>query len=190
MRKLTFLPLFVLCAGCTLTPHVVEPPPPDRNLAVVFDIDGTLTTRVHTIRSTRTGAVPAVQAYADAGYRIIYLSARHPLFQWHIPLWMERHGFPDGAIHVTESREHRSDHAAFKHGVLEEYVDKGWNLVAAYGDSTSDFDAYADAGIDPSSVYALKREGARECEPGTWVECLANWPERLEPAERGGHAPH
>jgi hypothetical protein len=103
---------------------------------------------------------------------------------------MERHGFPDGAIHVTESREHRSDHAAFKHGVLEEYVDKGWNLVAAYGDSTSDFDAYADAGIDPSSVYALKREGARECEPGTWVECLANWPERLEPAERGGHAPH
>ena len=190
MRNLACLPLYLLCVGCALTPHGVAPAPPDNNLAVVFDIDGTLTTRVHAIRSTRTGAVSAVQAYADAGYEVIYLSARHPLFQWHIPIWLERHGFPEGAIHVTESTTHRKDHAAFKHGVLEEYRDNGWKLVAAYGDSTTDFEAYANAGIDRNNVFALKREGAQACEPGIWVKCLATWPEQLEHISNELRAPH
>lgn len=180
MRSFALLLLFTTCAGCMLTPHEVESARSDHNLAVVFDIDGTLTTRVHAIRDTRKGAVAAVQAYAAAGYRIIYLSARHPLFQWHIPVWLERHGFPEGPIHVTESQEHRSDHAVFKRGVLDEYRESGWVFMAAYGDSTTDFDAYANAGIDRGRVFALRREGAQDCEPGTWAICFANWPEQME----------
>ena len=168
-----------MCAGCTLKPHEVVPAPPGHNLAVVFDIDGTLTTRVHAIRDTREGAATAVQAYAQAGYRVIYISARHPLFQWHIPGWLKRNGFPEGPVHVTESREQRNDHASFKHGVLNEYQANGWVLVAAYGDSSSDFDAYASAGIDKNRVFALRREGAEACEPGAWAECFANWPEQM-----------
>jgi phosphatidate phosphatase PAH1 len=180
MRTCAFLLSLVLCAGCALTQHEVRPAPPERNQAVVFDIDGTLTTRVHAIRSTRSGAVAAVQAYADAGYLVIYLSARHPLFQWHIPIWLERHGFPQGPIHVTESREHRRDHASFKHGVLDDYRSSGWELIAGYGDSSTDFSAYAHAGIERGRVFALRREGAQACEPGTWAGCYAGWPEQME----------
>lgn len=179
MRRFVLLLWVVMCASCTLTPHKVEIAPPENNLAVVFDIDGTLTTRVHAIRDTRKGAVAAVQAYADAGYRIVYLSARHPLFQWHIPNWLEQHGFPAGPIHVTESSEQRSDHASFKYGVLGNYRESGWELAAAYGDSSTDFDAYANAGIRRDRVFALKREGAEACEPGIWAECFATWPEQM-----------
>lgn len=180
MRSFVLFLLLAMCAGCTLTPHAVEPAPSNQNRAVVFDIDGTLTTRVHAIRDTREGAAAAVAVYAAAGYRVIYLSARHPLFQWHIPGWLEQHGFPDGPVHVTESRDHRKDHAAFKHGVLEEYRASGWEFIAAYGDSSTDFDAYADAGIETGRVFALKREGANACEPGAWAACFAGWPEQME----------
>jgi len=180
MRNFAFLLFFTLCAGCTLVPHQVERAPAAHNLVVVFDIDGTLTTRVHAIRSTREGAVAAVQAYAAAGFRIVYLSARNPWFQWHIPFWLEQHGFPEGALHVMESREHRRDHAAFKLGVLDEYRANGWVLAAAYGDSSTDFDAYAKAGIDRGRVFALRREDAERCEPGSWSACFSNWPEQME----------
>lgn len=180
MRNVAFLLSFALCAGCTLIPYEVERAPAAHNLVVVFDIDGTLTTRVLAIRSTREGAVAAVQAYAAAGFRIVYLSARNPWFQWHIPFWLEQHGFPEGALHVMESREHRRDHAAFKLAVLDEYRANGWVLVAAYGDSSTDFDAYAKAGIDRGRVFALKREDAKSCEPGSWSACFGNWPEQME----------
>lgn len=183
MRTFVILLSLALCAGCALTPDEVEPARPGRDRAVVFDIDGTLTTRVHAIRNTRTGAVSAVEAFAAAGFTVIYLSARHPLFQWHIPHWMERHGFPDGRIHVTESKTHRDDHASFKHGVLDEYRANGWQFVAAYGDSTTDFEAYANAGIERNRVFALRREGAADCEPGPWTECFANWPEQMKVIE-------
>jgi len=180
MRKFALLCLLALCAACSLTPDRVEPAPPDHNAAVVFDIDGTLTTRVHAVRSVRSGAVAAVQTYAAAGFRIVYLSARHPLFQWYIPVWLEHHGFPVGAIQVTASAEQRRDHASFKAAVLEEYRASGWDLIAAYGDSSSDFAAYAEAGIDRERVFALQREDADACEPGIWAECFAGWPEQME----------
>lgn len=189
MRKLAISLLILLCAGCTLTPHEVEPPPADNNLAVVFDIDGTLTPRVYAIGDTREGAAAAVQAYADAGYRIIYLSARTPLFQWRIPGWLEKNGFPQGPIHVTETRAQRVDHAAFKQEVLDEYRANGWMLVAAYGDSSTDFHAYANAGIAADRVFALRREGADACEPGAWAECFANWREQMGIIEDLIHAP-
>jgi hypothetical protein len=179
IRIFAFSLLILLFTGCTLKPHEVIPSTPGHNLAVVFDIDGTLTTRVLAIGDTRKGAVAAVQAYSDAGFRIIYISARTPLFQWQIPGWLERNGFPEGPVHVTESREQRNDHASFKHGVLNEYRANGWVLVAAYGDSSTDFDAYANSGIDKDRVFALKREGAEACEPGAWAECFANWPEQM-----------
>jgi len=180
MQRLASLSLLVLCAGCSLTPAAVEPAPPGHNLAVVFDIDGTLTTGRRAIGDTRPGAAAAVQAYAEAGYRVIYLSARHPLMQWQIPRWLKRNGFPPGPVHVTESREQRRDHAAFKQGVLEEYRDSGWGLAAAYGDSGTDFQAYANAGIDRNHVFALKRKNAESCDPGIWAECFATWPEQME----------
>lgn len=188
MRSLAVLLSLVLCVGCALTPHAVDRAPPGNNRAVVFDIDGTLTNSVHAIRSVRAGAVAAVQAYADADFRIVYLSARHPLLQWYIPVWLERHGFPEGSIQVTESRQHRQDPAAFKQSMLDAYRANGWALFAAYGDSSTDFEAYANAGIDKDRVFALRREGADACEPGSWAKCFAGWPEQMELIDALVHA--
>lgn len=177
------IPLFLLtivCTSCALTSGQIQQATSVQNQAVVFDIDGTLTSRVHAIRTARDGAAEAVQAYADAGCRIIYLSARSPLFQWQIIGWIEIHGFPDGSIHVTESRADREDHKAFKRRVLEAYQANGWTFVAAYGDSSTDFDAYADAGIPTDRVFALKREDEEECQPGPSAGCYATWPEQMD----------
>ncbi len=148
--------------------------------AVVFDIDGTLTPKPIAIYSAREDAAQAAQLYAQAGYKIVYLSARTPLLQSGIPKWLKANGFPEGSIHLTQSRADRSDHAAFKQRVLQQYAAKGWHFVAAYGDSSTDFVAYGGAGIDKRRIFALKRVGQAECQPGGWVACYSSWAEQLE----------
>lgn len=180
MRHLSVMLLAALCASCAITPHEIEQASAAQNQAVVFDIDGTLTKRNHAIRTTREGAADAVNAFAEAGLHIIYLSARTPLFQFHIPHWLERHGFPRGSIQVTQSRDDRRDHASFKQRILEAHQALGWTFVAAYGDSSTDFEAYAKVGMTADRVFALKREGEEACEPGSWSACYAGWPEQMD----------
>jgi len=187
MRKIRQIPAILLafaCTGCALSSDQIQHATFVQNRAVVFDIDGTLTSGVRAIRTARHGAAEAVQAYADAGCRIVYLSARTPLFQWQIIGWLEINGFPHGSIHVTESRADREDHKAFKQRVLERYEANGWTFVAAYGDSSTDFEAYADAGIAADRVFALKREGEEECQPGPSAGCYATWAEQMDVISR------
>ena len=146
---------------------------------VVFDIDGTLTPKVSAVHTARDGAATAVQAFADAGYLVIYLSARIRLLQGGIPDWLEENEFPSGRLHLTESREERKNHAAFKAGVLQTYRAAGWRCIAAYGDSSSDFEAYVSAGISPQRIFALKRAGADSCQPGEWAGCYETWEEQM-----------
>ena len=147
---------------------------------VVFDIDGTLTPNVLSIKTAREGAATAVSAFADSGYLIVYLSARVPLLQGGVRDWLEENGFPPGRLQLTESREDRKDHAAFKKRVLEAYKAGGCGFVAAFGDSSSDFEAYASAGISPQRIFALKREGEETCQNGAWAGCYATWGEQMD----------
>lgn len=162
--------------GCSRTG---EPEEDNRVNCVVFDIDGTLTPKVVAINTARDGAAAAVQTFADAGHQVIYLSARIRLFQAGVPDWLEKNGFPSGELHLTESREQRKDHAGFKASVLDAYVADGCRFVAAYGDSTSDFEAYASAGISPQRIFALKREGEESCQAGAWAGCYETWEEQM-----------
>lgn len=162
--------------GCSRTG---EPEVDDRLDCVVFDIDGTLTPKVPAINTARDGAAKAVETYADAGHKVIYLSARIRLFQAGVPEWLEKNGFPAGELRLTESREEREDHAGFKASVLDTYTADGCRFVAAYGDSTSDFEAYATAGISPERIFALKREGEESCQAGAWAGCYETWPEQM-----------
>ena len=184
-------PIFVLAAlllligGCALQSHAVRPADDNQSEAVVFDIDGTLTPRPFAIFKVRPEAARAVQSYADQGLAIIYLSARVKLFQSFIPGWLEKNGFPAGSIHVTQTSEDSGDHAAFKQRVLEEYARSGWSFVAAYGDSSTDFEAYAEAGIEQDRVFALKRTNKESCQPGPWAECLADWQDHADTLAAG-----
>ena len=63
--------------------------------------------------------------------------------------------------------------------LLAAYVRQGWRLAWAYGDSSTDFEAYAQAGVPKERVYALKRRGDDQCQPGAWQACLDGWEPHL-----------
>jgi len=181
MTRLSFaLILILVVSGCALKPDPVLPAPHTRARAVVFDIDGTLTPDVKSIYSVRPDAAKAVQLYADRGFTVIYLSARIKLFQSGIPGWLQKNNFPEGPIHVPETRADAENHAAFKTRILKAYQKKGWILTDAYGDSTTDFEAYRSVGIPTQHIFALQRRGDSLCRPGDWNRCLENWGEQLD----------
>jgi len=161
-------------------PFEVQKAPLKQDQAVVFDIDGTLTPKPSAIFTARDDAASAVRLYADKGYKIIYLSARIAIFQANIPNWLKENHFPEGSIHVPQTATDSSDHAAFKKRILDIYKANGWKLVAAYGDSSTDFQAYAEAGIKRNYVFALQRAGETSCQPGIWAKCFSSWSEQMD----------
>jgi hypothetical protein len=69
---------------------------------------------------------------------------------------------------------------SFKAHVLNEYRQRGWKLAYAYGDSSTDFAAYAKAGIPSDKVFALKRSGQKSCKKGQYQKCLVGWANHLQ----------
>lgn len=141
---------------------------------VVFDIDGTLTPNVWAMWHARRDAARAAAVYADAGVTVVYLSARVPLFQGGVAGWLTAHEFPPGPVYLTQTDADQADHAGFKVRVLRGLQADG-EIIAAYGDSTTDFAAYAGVGIAPERVFALRRWGCDDCQPGVWQGCYGGW---------------
>lgn len=181
MRRLAVPALLALAlAGCADLPYeaVPAPPAPERP-AVVVDIDGTLTPGTLSMFEARPAAARALRTYAAKGYDIVYLTARSPFLQAGIPAWLEEHGFPTGSLHTARIIGDWLHVARFKTNVLDDYRALGWRLSYAYGDSATDFAAYAAAGIPPDHVFALRRHGAQVCQRGVYRRCLDGWKEQL-----------
>jgi hypothetical protein len=66
---------------------------------------------------------------------------------------------------------------------LNAYIERGWRLSYAFGDSPTDFVAYQRAGLPRKRVFALKRKGRSTCEEGVYGACLDGWREYLEAVE-------
>lgn len=170
----------VLAAGCaTLSPADVPASPQPQRPIVVLDIDGTLTPYNLHVFEVRPGAAQVLQAYAGKGYQIVYVTTRVPPMQAMLPGWLGKGGFPPGPLHVAQSAAERADAAGFKAAVLARYQAAGWRLAYAYGDSPSDFAAYARAGFPSARVFALQRRYAQTCEAGVYGRCLPGWTEHL-----------
>ena len=185
MRHLARLIIALSVCGCAKIPQVDVPSPsPSQGHAVVLDIDGTLTPQDTAVHEARPGAAEAIQALSAKGYKIIYLSTRIPLFQAGLPNWLRQNGFPGGSIHVAQSAEERDQADRFKARVLASYRQLGWRLAYAYGDSSTDFAAYAEAGIPRERVFGLKRRDSKNCQPGIYRMCLDGWTEHLPYIER------
>ena len=152
----------------------------ESNLAVVFDIDGTLTPKPSAFNTARDDAASAARLYADKGYKIIYLSARRRAFQARIPKWLTKNGFPEGSIQVPQNSIDTGDTVAFKTRILNEFRGNGWNLIGGYGDSDTDFQAYFAAGIAKDDIFALRVIDEEACDPGPWAKCLDSWAEHLD----------
>ncbi len=166
--------------GCTQIPRADVPSPAlSQGQAVVTDIDGTLTPKNIDVFVARPGAAEALTAISKKGYKIIYLTARTPLFQSGLPDWLRNKGFPSGTLHVAQTADERSHPDKFKAQVLAAYTNAGWHLAYAYGDSKTDFTAYAEAKIPKEHVFALKRNDSKECDNGAYQACLEGWVEQL-----------
>jgi len=173
--------LAAFLGGCgTLPQPQVDPPAKSRNHLVVLDIDGTLTPHNLLVWKSRPDAARAVNDLASRGYAIVYITTRVPGFQSSLPSWLADHGFPRGPIHVASSTAERTDPAEFKSGVLKEYIDRGWHLAYAFGDSSTDFSAYQRAGLPSQRVFALKRWGRSSCQEGRYHRCFDEWSELLD----------
>jgi phosphatidate phosphatase PAH1 len=184
LRSLVLILVVTLCSSCAQLPEDIANAPQDDAQAVVFDIDGTLTPTPLKYWQARSDAAKAVHLFADKGHKIIYLTARIRPLQSDIPIWLEENGFPDGGVYVTQTAEDRRDHGQFKIRVLQDILAHGWKIEYAYGDSSSDFEAYAAVGVPKERVYALRREGDDRCQPGVWQACLNGWAEHIDSIEQ------
>ena len=173
--------LLLAFAGCPpLRRTLILGPESLRTNLVVFDVDGTLTPTVFGIQNARPDAANAVKAYAQKGYKILYLTTRYWMFQEGLPQWLRSNGFPEGDLQVPISKEERElPFDLYKVRVLKDYLAKGWSIAYAYGDSSTDFLAYAAVGVPQEHVYALRRIGDAQCQPGVAKECLPGWGAQL-----------
>lgn len=173
-------------SGCAQVPPAEVPPTSaTQRHVVVLDIDGTLTPDNPDVFEARPSAAEAVGALSNKGYKIVYVTTRIPLFQSMLPKWLKENGFPDGSsLHIAQTSEERADPSDYKARILALYSQKGWRLDYAYGDSSTDFTAYAKAGIPREHVFALKRRDATVCQDGAYQTCLDGWTEHLPYIER------
>ena len=147
--------------------------------SVVFDIDGTLTPTPVNLFGVRLDAARAVRAYVDKGYAVIYATARPLLFEDYTGNWLATNGFPDLPLHMA-TLEQSADPAPYKTALLSALEqDEGRVFVYGYGDSTTDFAAYAAVGIPAAETWALLRGGESECQPGDYEACIPGYTEHL-----------
>jgi len=168
--------------------------------AIVTDIDETLTISdgefIMQISDgnydpiEREGGSELITAYADLGYRIMYLTARSEDIVLEVTgetareateRWLVEHGYPtdpETTLVVLAPMFVFDDTAqAYKAAALMEQQAAGWRFDYAYGNATSDIGAYAEAGIDTSVTFII---GEHAGEGGTvavegegWVEHAA-----------------
>jgi LNS2 (Lipin/Ned1/Smp2) len=136
---------------------------------VVSDIDATLTTNDGefdkqladvTYQPTMMGAADKLtQAWSAKGYPIIYLTARPHTVRVETRGWLDDLGFPPGPLLTAIQVEEAS---AYKTAWLKRMVtDFGWNIVAAYGNATTDITAYANVAIPLNHTFIVGPEGGK-----------------------------
>ncbi len=135
--------------------------------AVLFDIDGTLTINDFEAYADYVGVKTAqayyyapetVRAYRDKGYQLVFLTAR-PYWvtkdgrEWfvtqNLPQWHYRSNpYGDGPI-PPNTVAHKQGYIQY----LREHV--GLDIVRAYGNASTDIEAYAGAGLPKAETWII-----------------------------------
>ncbi|PKN55183.1 MAG: hypothetical protein CVU56_22585 [Deltaproteobacteria bacterium HGW-Deltaproteobacteria-14] len=149
--------------------------------AVVFDIDGTLTTDDSELineitqsifnntydEAVRAAAVETVTAWHDKGYLVVYLTGRPDLLRPMTEAWLEAHGFPPGPLHLTDTNgqvlptnggvgDYKTAFLAYLAGT------GGLSVYAAYGNATTDIYAFGNAAIPKARTFIAGPHGGEE----------------------------
>jgi phosphatidate phosphatase PAH1 len=138
---------------------------PPKTKAVLFDIDGTLTTSDGELFEDLLGgsaemfpdANVVAKRWADAGYIIVYATGRPNLLRNRTRGWLEKHDFPKGALFTVDGWKQamptQSGVGAFKESLVQHLLSAGLVFERAYGNASTDACAYMRGGIDPSRVF-------------------------------------
>lgn len=163
--------------------------------AIVTDIDETLTISdaefVMQIGDgnydpiEREGGSELITAYADLGYRIMYLTARSEDIVLEVTgetareateRWLVEHGYPtdpETTLVVLSPMFVVGDSAQeYKAAALMDQQASGWRFDYAYGNATSDIGAYAEAGIGLDVTFII---GEHAGEGGTVAVAGEGW---------------
>ena len=136
---------------------------PAGSKVVVTDIDGTLTlddgqilsqvANINYVPQMMGAADQLMKAWANKSYPIIYLTARIHVLRAESRLWLDDLGFPTGPL-ITANGGKNDD--VYKTLWLDRLVHTfGWNIVAAYGNASTDITAYQNAGIAKDHTFIV-----------------------------------
>ncbi|MEC9399168.1 MAG: hypothetical protein VX475_16205 [Myxococcota bacterium] len=157
---------------------------PPKTRLVVFDIDGTLTTKdaeifedaiadffepiydKEVVPEERASAVEITQLRHAQGYPLVYLTGRPYALTRITREWLTTQGFAPGNLHVTDESEQvlptESGVGIFKRDYLKSLTAKGFILEAAYGNAETDIFAYANANVSPARTFIAGVHGGKK----------------------------
>ncbi len=162
--------------------------------AVVFDIDGTLTTGDSEIfKEVLLGKIPEMYSsanqvtrrYKGANYFPIYITGRPVYLDLMTSQWLVDHGMPTGPLQLTTGiLQAAFEVERYKRDTLVSLSERvGIDLKVAYGNATTDICAYATAGIDPDATYIIGKHGGKACQGFSATTAVTDYPSHLDSLE-------
>ena len=132
----------------------------------ISDIDETLTLSDEELFSQiadvsydpveNSSASTMMAKWAEKGYSVVYLTARPHVFRAETRSWLTAHGFPPGPVISANSLVTGDSARMYKGAWVNRLTDDfGWEIIAAYGNATSDIDAYEDGGIPKDITFII-----------------------------------
>lgn len=166
----------ILEADQTCTPHYVFLHPEDTPV-IVTDIDGTLTASDDELfMQVADGAYDPVEkgaaselvnAWADKGFAIVYLTARPHTFRSETRAWLDAHGYPVGPLISSNTLAVGDSALQYKTAWIDRVVSTfGWRVAAAYGNADTDIGAYDAGGIPKDITFVIgELAGTEDTQP-------------------------
>lgn len=135
----------------------------------------------------REGAAELINAYADLGYHVVYLTARSETIMIKVTnetgreateRWLDEHGFPRDpettSVILAPMFVVGDDAEAYKAQALADEQAAGRRFDYAYGNALSDIGAYATAGIALENTFIIGDEAGAKGTTGVdgdgWVD--------------------
>lgn len=159
-------PLYsVLEADGTCTPHYTFLFDPGTQV-IITDIDGTMTLSDEELFTQiqdgnydpleNGSAAEMMRLWNDKGFTVVYLTARPHQFRTETRVWLRDHNFPTGPLISSNTLVINDAARTYKRTWGRRLTeDFGWEIVAAYGNATSDIEAYEDAGIPKDITFII-----------------------------------
>lgn len=139
---------------------------PEGTEIIVTDIDGTMTLSDEELfaqigdgnydPAENASASELMNLWSDKGYVVVYLTARPHVFRAETRAWLDAHGFPVGPVISANTLVFDESARNYKRTWVNWMAsDFGWSITAAYGNATSDIDAYEDAGVPKEITFII-----------------------------------